>query len=106
MNPALIFMVLVVVLESFSDILAKEWSLKSNNWMVAVALSGYLVTNIFWLYALKNGIGLTRGAVIFSVGSAILGVLIGILFYKETLTSLQTVGVMLGLMGAIMIFWE
>ena len=106
MKPALIFMALVVFLESFSDILAKEWSLKSNNWMVAAALSGYLITNIFWLYALKNGMGLTRGAVIFSVGSAILGVLIGVLFYKEVLTPLQTIGVILGLMGAIMIFWE
>lgn len=99
-------MAIVVFIEFLSDIFAKEWSLKNKTLLVAIALAGYIVTNIFWLIALKNGAGLARGAVVFSAGSAVLGVLFGLLFYKEALNTTQIVGVILGLIGLVLIFWE
>ena len=99
-------MLVVVVIEAVSDIVAKEWSLRDKTWLFVVALSGYILTNLFWLWALKNDVGLARGAVIFSAGSAILGVVSGFLIYKETFTVLETIGIMLGLLSLIFIFWK
>lgn len=101
-----IIMGLVVIFEAISDILGKEWSLNNRWWLFALALFGYIATNLFWLYALKNGVGLARGAVVFSAGSAILGVISGFLLYKETLTITQTLGVIIGLISLILILWE
>lgn len=99
-------MIVVVFIESLSDIFAKEWSLKNHHWLFAAALTGYIVTNLFWLWALKEGVGLARGAVVFSVGSAILGVVVGLFYYKEVLSSLQVFGIILGMISFILIFWE
>lgn len=89
-----------------SDIVAKEWSLHDKFWIAGIALAGYIATNIFWLHALKAGVGLGRGAVVFSVGSAALGVLVGLLVYKEPVTTTQLIGIVLGLISFILIFWE
>lgn len=102
----MVLMIFVVLLEAFSDVISKEWSLHEKNWLYILALTGYLITNIIWLFALKNGAELARGAVFFSIGSAVLGVIIGLLVYKEVVTPLQLIGVILGLVSSALIFWE
>lgn len=99
-------MTIVVLIEAISDIVAKEWSLHDKLWIAGIALVGYIATNIFWLYALKAGVGLGRGVVVFSVGSAILGVLVGLIVYKEQITTLQLVGIIFGVISFTLIFWE
>lgn len=99
-------MILVVCMEAASDIFAKEWSLKSHWILFAIAILGYIATNLFWLYALRHGVGLARGAVLFSAGSAILGVVSGFLIYKEALPLTQIIGVILGLASLVLILWE
>ena len=99
-------MIIVVILEAFSDIFAKEWSLNQKAWLFSLALFGYILTNLFWLWALKNDVGLARGAVVFSAGSAVLGVMSGFLIYKETFTTLETIGIILGVVSLILIFWK
>ena len=74
--------------------------------MAVGALVAYLLANTFWLFALKNGSGLAKGAVIFSVASAFLAVGLGLFLYKEELNTVQTVGVVLGLVAVGLIFWE
>jgi drug/metabolite transporter (DMT)-like permease len=106
MKKWVFIMALVVITEAVSDIFAKEWSLKSHWWIFAIAISGYIATNLFWLWALKHNVGLARGAVLFSAGSAILGVFSGFLLYKEVITITQLVGVILGLVSLILILWE
>ncbi len=97
---------ILIIFELIADIFAKNWSLKGGWHLAAIALAAYLLGNTFWLFALKNGSGLAKGAVIFSIVSAVLAIGLGILFYKETLTKLQTIGVLLGLVSLILIFWE
>ncbi|MFA5001124.1 MAG: EamA family transporter [Candidatus Paceibacterota bacterium] len=97
----------MVIFEIVVDILTKEWSLKINLWYLAVgALISYLVANSFWFWSLKNGSGLARGAVIFSVSSAILAVLFGLVWYQEKMTTIQLVGVFIGIISLTLIFWD
>lgn len=100
------FLSLLIFFEIVADVLAKEWSLKSGLIRALGAIMAYVIANTFWLFALKNGSGLARGAIIFSVASAVLASVIGIVLYKEYLTKIQLVGVFLGVISLILIFWN
>ena len=103
----LIPLAFVVLFELVADILAKEWSLRTQVWWLgAAALVAYVVCNSFWLLALKNGSGLGRGAVVFSISSALLAVIIGLFWYGEKLSPLQATGIFIGLIALVLIFWE
>ncbi|HPI67249.1 MAG TPA: SMR family transporter [bacterium] len=100
------FLSLLILFEIIADILAKEWSLKTGLVWAVGAILAYVIANTFWLFALKNGSGLARGAVIFSVVSAVFASLIGIILYKEYLTKIQLVGIFLGIISVALIFWN
>src|SRR3989344_5404431 len=98
---------ILIFFEAIADIFAKEWSLGNKSFFYAIlALVAYLLANSSWLIALKYGSGLTRGAIIFSVASAILASIIGIVFYKEELSQIQLIGVFLGILSIVFIVWE
>jgi drug/metabolite transporter (DMT)-like permease len=71
-----------------------------------LALSGYVLANIFWLISLRKGLGLARGAILFSVGSAIMAVLIGALKFQEKIGKAEFVGIVVGILSVILIFWS
>jgi len=102
----MLFIALLIVFEAFADILAKEWSLKGHaaRWLAAIA--AYIVANAFWLYSLKSGAGLSRGAIVFSVASAILAIGIGVVLYKEDVTKLQLAGMFVGIISIALLLWE
>lgn len=98
--------ILLIIFEGIADILAKEWSLygKSIRWVGAIG--AYVIANAFWLFALRSGSGLTRGAIIFSVGSTILAVFIGMVLYKEAVSKVEMAGVILGIIALGLISWQ
>lgn len=97
---------LLIIFECIADIFAKNWSLKGGWLLVFLALLSYVIANTFWLFALKNGSGLGKGAIIFSIATAVVAIIIGVLFYKEDVSRLQMVGIFLGLLSLVFIFWE
>lgn len=100
------FLILVIIFEIIADVMSKEWSLNNRFWFLAGGTGFYLASNLAWLFSLKYGSGLARGVSIFSVVTLLLAIVIGIGFYKEEITRLQGVGIALGLLSLIMIFWE
>jgi len=97
----------LIFFEAIADIFAKEWSLGNRSFFYAIlSLTSYLIANSSWLIALKYGSGLARGAIIFSVASAILASVIGLVFYKEHLSPIQLAGVLLGIFAIVLIVWE
>jgi glucose uptake protein GlcU len=97
---------ILILFELIADVLAKEWSMHGLAIRWIGALAAYLLGNMFWLFALKNGSGLARGAIIFSVVSAILATVIGIIFYREELTTTQIAGIIVGIVSIVLIFWN
>ena len=102
----IVFLGLLIITEAIADIIAKEYQLHSGVIRFVGAIVAYVLANIFWLIALKDGAGLTQGAIIFSVGSAVLAIVIGLVLYKETITSMQMIGVALGLIAIVLLVWE
>ena len=90
---------MLLAFEVVADVLAQEYSLHGGWIWWSVAILGYVIANSFWLYAIRHGSGLARGAIIFSVGSAVLACLIAILYYKEQVSPTQIVGLVLGIVA-------
>jgi len=101
-----VFLGLLILFEAIADILAKEYQIRSGWIFFAAAILAYVIGNVFWLFSLKTGGLLTRGAIIFSVGSAIMAVLIGLVFFKEHITRLEFLGIILGLVSVVLLVWE
>lgn len=93
------FILLLITFEAIADIFSKKYALTGTVWNWILAISGYLIANAFWLMAIRRGSGLARGAILFSVGSAVVAVVIGLFWYKESLSYLQIVGVIAGIIA-------
>jgi multidrug transporter EmrE-like cation transporter len=92
----ILLVIIVAILEVAGDILFKEWTIKNNNWLLFLGVLFYMVATTFWAFSLKYQ-GLAKAVVIFGVLTVIIGVLVGVLIYKEQLTSLNIIGIILGL---------
>jgi len=95
----------LIIFEGVADIFSKEYSLHGiwRYWLLAI--SGYIIANSFWLYSIRKGSGLARGAVLFSIGSAIVAVLIGALGYHEKINKTEFLGIIVGIVAIVLIFW-
>jgi multidrug transporter EmrE-like cation transporter len=96
-------LVFLIVFESIADIFATKRSQNQIIWFAIFAIAFYIICNIFWLLALKNWSWLWRGAIIFSVASAILAVIIGILLFKESFSTINIAGILLGITAIILL---
>jgi drug/metabolite transporter (DMT)-like permease len=102
----IIALFLLIVFEAIADIFSKEYSLHGTFLYWSLALLGYIVANIFWLISIRKGSGLARGAILFSVGSAIVAILIGALKYQEKIGRVEFVGILVGILSIVLIFWS
>lgn len=91
--------------ELIADVFAKEYALKGGQlWLVALIF--YIIGNSFWLYSIRHGSGLARGADIFAVSTAVLATFIGVYFFHEELKYIQLLGLGLGIISLVLIFWR
>ena len=98
--------ILLVLFEGLADIVAKYFAVTNKIYIAIGALILYVVANIFWLIALKDGVGLATGAVIFSIASEFLAILIGLLIYHEQISLLQGIGLILGIISLVLLVIE
>ena len=99
-------LILSILSEGIADIFGQEYAFHGGWLRWVIALWWYILVPIFWLIALRAGVGLTRGANIFFVSSGIVAAIVGIGMYKESLTSLQTIGVILGIVSVGFMVWK
>ena len=89
-------MISLLLCELTADFLGKQWTIHKKSFLFAASLSFYVIGNAFWLFAILNGVGLARGAILFGVGQEIAAVLMGIIYFKEKLNNKQKIGMTLG----------
>jgi multidrug transporter EmrE-like cation transporter len=100
------FITLLIGLELIADIFSKKYSLSGHLSFWLLALVCYIIASIFWLRAIRLGSGLARGVTIFSVVSVTAAVVIGIIFYKESASKTEIIGITLGVISIILILWN
>jgi multidrug transporter EmrE-like cation transporter len=87
---------LLLLFEIIADYFTKKYSLKPGLMLWCAAIAGYILANACWLTAMKRGINLSRGSVLFGTAQAVLACIIGIGFFHEPVTRQQWVGLALG----------
>lgn len=93
------FLLLLVAFELVADVLVKQFALNGKLVFAALSLLGYVIANILWLISLRMGAELGKGAVLFSVLSAVGAVLIASLIYKEKVGPYGLIGLVLGIVA-------
>ncbi|MEI6553926.1 MAG: EamA family transporter, partial [bacterium] len=85
-------------MEIGGDILFKEWTIQHKNYLLICGVILYMFATVFWAYSLKYQ-DLSKAVVIFAVITLIVGASVGVFVYKENLTILNIIGVLVGLVS-------
>jgi len=101
----MLFLAGLIILEFLADLMAKQYQLHRGYTYFTLALLGYLLANTSWLIALRSGINISKGGMIFAISCAVMAVLVGIL-YKEHISKQQYIGFAFGIISLILILWE
>lgn len=104
-GTAWIFFAGLILFESVADIFAKEYSRGRSLWFAVVSIALFVVANTSWLIALRYGCKLSVGVLLFGIVQGLTGVFIGVVLYQESLTSLQRLGLVCGLVAIGLLSW-
>lgn len=103
---AWLFVSILIIFEILADIFAKEYSIKERALFYTMSIGCYMLANVAWLESMRRGMELSKGGLIFSVGTAITAVVIGKYFYHEEVSRLQMSGMLLGIVSLVLIMWN
>ncbi|GCF08082.1 hypothetical protein [Dictyobacter arantiisoli] len=92
----LYFLLILVAFELVADILAKQFAISGKYVFALLSIVGFIAANTAWLISLRTGAELGKGAVLFSVLSAIGAVIVAVLIYHEKVSTYQIIGLVLG----------
>ncbi len=95
-----------LVFEQAANVLGKHFALSGRYRFAVFSLLSFIACELPWIFSLRTGLELSKGAVLFSVVPAIFAVLIGSLVYKEKATRSQFVGLMLGILAIALLSLE
>ena len=93
-------LLLAVLLEVIADTLFKYWSIQSHGVFLWSGMILYTVGTLIWAYSLKLEV-LSKAITMFTVLNLVIVVLVGALLFKESLSLINKVGILLGIMSVI-----
>ena len=97
-----ILVIIAVVLEVIADIMFKKWSIESKNILLYIWILIYSVGTVLWAISLKFEY-LSKAISIFAILNLVIISLVGILYFKEDLSYLNKLGIVLGVFSLILI---
>ena len=98
----LILVTMAVALEVVADIMFKKWATENKNLLMMGGLLIYLVGTIIWAFSMRYNL-FSKAVSIFSILNFVAAVLVGVLLFKEDLSSINRLGIALGLVSIILI---
>ncbi len=99
------FILWLIIFEVIADIGAKEFEITNSRYRYGGALLCYVIGNAFRLFAMKHGVGLWRGTILFAVISTIITLLIAYGRYKEPITVINMIGIALCMVWLVFLEW-
>ena len=100
--PLLLLFAVSALCVGAGDYLAKKWSLEPGWGSCAGALTCYFSSSFFYLLTLTRK-GLVVSCVIWSTASIIAFLFVGLVVFHETLSGVQVIGVVLGVISLLML---
>jgi len=97
-----LLIILAVALEALADVLFKKWAIVSHSGLFIAGLVIYIFGTIIWAYSLKYGY-LSKAISIFTVLNLVIVSLAGVFLFKEDLTLINKIGIILGIASVILV---
>jgi multidrug transporter EmrE-like cation transporter len=101
-NIFYILISLAIVFEIFGDILLKKWSINQKGLFFGLGIFIYTASTILWGYSLKYEF-LSKAVSIMTIVNLIVVVLLGVFLFKENLSVINKIGILLGIISVILI---
>ncbi len=101
-NIGLILIIIGASIEVFADIFFKIWNDKGGYHFIFAGIILYLIGTMCWVISLRYET-FTKSGVIFLLLNIILLSLTGLLFFKDELSIINKVGILLGIVSIIMV---
>lgn len=96
------FTLLGVGLEIAGDVFFKKWTVGNKPLLMWVGLIIYSIGALFWAFSLKYEM-LSKAISIFTILNLVIVALIGIIFFKENISLVSKLGIVLGLISIVLI---
>jgi multidrug transporter EmrE-like cation transporter len=100
--PTWVLLLLVAGCIVVGDTIIKYWTGNQKDWMVVIVFIFYTLSGLLYFPTLLNE-NLTTATVIWSILSLVGSVLVGLLVFRETVSTIQGIGIMLGILSVILI---
>lgn len=97
-----IFTLLGVIFEIVGDVFFKKWTINDKSILMWVGFVIYAVGALFWAYSLKYEM-LSKAISIFTILNLVIVALIGMIFFKEEISIVGKLGIILGIISIILI---
>jgi small multidrug resistance pump len=97
-----VFILLGVGLEIVGDIFFKKWAIENKPFLIVAGFLIYSLGALFWALSLKYEI-LSKAISIFTIINLVIVTLVGILFFKEDVSLVGKIGILLGIISIILI---
>lgn len=91
-----------VLLEVIADIMFRYWGMNEKRWLLAVGMAVYMIGTLFWAYSLKYEY-LSKAISVFTILNLVALVLAGVVIFKEDLSLVNKLGILLALVSVVMI---
>jgi multidrug transporter EmrE-like cation transporter len=93
---------IATVFESFGDILLKKWAVENNGLIFFAGVAVYIAAIVVWAVSLK-GEYLSKAISLVTILNLIIVVLVGVFFFKEDLSLLNKLGIVIGIVSIILL---
>lgn len=94
--------ILATALEVGGDIFFKKWAIGGKGLVLLIGLLAYFIGTIFWAISLKYEF-LSKAISIFTILNLIVIILVGVIMFKEDLSLVNKIGMVLGVLSVILI---
>jgi len=91
-----------VVFETVADVLLKYWAISARSSFLVEGFVLYILATFVWAISLRYGY-LSKAITVFTILNLIVIVLAGVFLFKEDLTLLNKIGIVLGLVSVILL---
>lgn len=100
---SLLYIVILVIVELLTVSSLKHWSITKNNLFLYFGLFGYIVVGGIFSYILYTHSDITIINSLWQVLNVILVSALGLMIYKEKLTTKQIIGVIIAIISTILL---
>ncbi|MDP1834095.1 MAG: SMR family transporter [Candidatus Moranbacteria bacterium] len=105
MSAKILFWVFVLFgagFEIVGDVFFKKWTVENKPLLMWAGFIIYSIGTLFWAFSLKYET-LSKAISIFTILNLVIVALIGIIFFKENISVISKIGIVLGIISIVLI---